>query len=103
MIKYVDNDFSSNAFSPPNHRSVSTYIFLQVSQNGSLSIGSYPQPLNYDLKDVFKMSVGPRDNYDGIKSCLTYNPPGGFRPGYQTTRGVSTHDGSPHGIFVVYL
>ena len=47
-----------------------------------------PHTLSYDLQDVFQLSVGPRDNYDGIKSCLTYNPPGDSTPGYQRKRGV---------------
>ena len=51
---------------------------------------AYPHHMNIDLNNVFEISVGPRDNYDGIKSCLTYNPPGGSKPGFQRKRGVST-------------
>ena len=71
-------------------RSVSTHISIDVSQNGSLSMNNQPHDLKYDLTDAIELSVGPRDNYDGIKSCVTYNPPGGSKPGYQMKRGVST-------------
>ena len=71
-----------------HYRSESTQIFIRVSQDGSLSMTAFPHNLSYDLQDVFQLSVGPRDNYDGIKSCLTYNPPGDSTPGYQRERGV---------------
>ena len=51
-------------------------------------MNAYPPGLTYDLNDAFKISVSPRDNYDGIQSCLTYNPLGGSKPGYQRKRGV---------------
>ena len=68
---------------------MSTHIAIYASQNGSLSMIANPPHMNFDLNDVFEISVGPRDNYDGIKSCLTYNPPGGSKPGFQRKRGVS--------------
>ena len=56
-------------------------------------MNAYPYNVDFDLDDMFEISVGPRDMYDGIKSCLTYNPPGGSTPGYQRTRGVSAFNG----------
>ena len=82
-------------------RSKSAHVLFYIAQNGSLSITTIPHNLNndlkahvlsYDLNDVFEISVGPRDHYDGIKSCLTYNPPDGSQPGYQRQRGVSVLD-----------
>ena len=70
-------------------RSVSTNIAIDVSQNGSILMNAYPVDLNNNFKDVIEISVGPRDNYDGVKSCLTYNPPGDSKPGYQMDRAVS--------------
>ena len=52
-------------------------------------MNAYPHDVDIDLDDIFEISVGPRDMNDGIKSCLTYNPPGESTPGYQRTRGVS--------------
>ena len=52
-------------------------------------MSAYPHELQYKLNDLFEISVGPRDNYDGIKSCLTYNPPKSSHPGYQPAFGVS--------------
>ena len=71
-------------------------ILIAEDQDGSLSVGCSegsckPQNLTYmyKLEDMLELSVGPRDNYDGIRSCLTYNPPGGYKPGYQSERAVS--------------
>ena len=52
-------------------------------------MNAYPYDVDFDLDDMFEISIGPRDMYDGIKSCLTYNPPGGSTPGYKRTLGVS--------------
>ena len=52
-------------------------------------MNAHPYDVDFELDNMFEISVGPRDMYDGIKSCLTYNPPGGSTPGYQRTRGVS--------------
>ena len=80
-----------------SNRSLSAHIFINVAENGSLLLSTHPPVLNhelsshvynYNLDDVLEISVGPRDNYDGIKSCLTYNPPDASKPGYQTQRGV---------------
>ena len=70
-----------------------TEIRIGKDQEGSLSLGCYegscfPQKLKYDLKDILELSVGPRDNNDGIKSCFTYNPPGAYKPGVQIERMV---------------
>ena len=73
----------------PLDRSTSTYIYINVSQDGTLWMNAHPHDVDFDLNDIFEISVGPRDMYDGIKSCLTYNPPGGSTPGYQRYRGVS--------------
>ena len=73
-------------------RTHSTNIRIQVGQNGSIHLDAHPHQLPHDLKDMLKLSVGPRDNYDGIKSCMTYNPPGRFKPGYQGERAVSLLD-----------
>ena len=74
----------------PNCRSTSTEfsINLNITQNGLLRVNAKPHDLKYKLEDVFEISVGPRDKYDGIKSCLTYNPPGSSKPGYQEDRSV---------------
>ena len=72
-----------------NLRTEPALMFINITQDGSLSLNSYPHELHYDLKDVLQISVGPKDNYDGIKACLTYNPPGVSKPGYQADRGVS--------------
>ena len=81
-------------------RSVTAQIGIYVAQNGNLTVYAAirqlenyiphdPYDLNIDLKDVIELSIGPRDNYDGIRSCITYNPPRGSKPGYQIRRGVS--------------
>ena len=81
-----------------NHcRSVSAYLFINVAPNGSVSVNTiiehlgnlHPYDLNYDITGVIETSIGPRDNYDGIRSCFTYNPIAGSKPGYQLRRGVS--------------
>ena len=71
-------------------------MLLGHDPNGSIAFGCFggkcfpiPNDLNYTLKDVLEVSVGPKDNNDGIKSCITYNPPGPITPGYQNKRGVS--------------
>ena len=73
-----------------NCRSTSTEFSLNIyiTQNGSYRVNSKPHDLKYKLKDVFEISVGPSEKYDGIKSCLTYHPPGGSKPGYQEDRSV---------------
>ena len=64
-------------------------MYIDVGQNGSISMNASPHELHSDLKDMFELTVGPSDNYDGIKTCLTYNSPGESTPGYQRDRGVS--------------
>ena len=61
---------------------------IKFGQNGSILLNSYPYDLHYDLKDILEISVGPRDNNDGIKACLTYNPPGAYKTGFQQERSV---------------
>ena len=74
-------------------RTESTLLYIDVGQNGSISMNASPHELHSDLKeDMFELTVGPRDNYDGIKACLTYNSPGESKPGYQRDRGVSFLD-----------
>ena len=47
-----------------------------VGQNEStITFNAFPDELQQDLKDMLEVTVGPSDNYDGIKACLTYNPP----------------------------
>ena len=67
-------------------------MHIHKSRNGSITIHGDPYNLQYDLKDLFEMSVGPRDNNDGIKACLTYNSPGGYKTGIQTEHAVSLMD-----------
>ena len=62
---------------------------ITVGQNGSLSLNAHPHEVHHDLKDMVQLTIGPSDNYDGIKACLTYNPPRESKPGYQRDRGVS--------------
>ena len=67
-----------------------------MSQDGSLLMNAFPHDVDivdFDWNGIFEISFGPRDMHDGIKSCLTYNPPGGSTPGYQRTRGVSAFEG----------
>ena len=40
-------------------------------------------------KNLFQVSIGPTIHSNGIKACLTYNPPGPNYPGYQRDRTVS--------------
>ena len=56
-------------------------------------MNAHPYDVDFELDDMFEISVGPRDMYDGIKSCLTYNPQGGSTPGYQRTLGVRAFKG----------
>ena len=74
------------------HFRTETGLYIDVGQNGSISMSSSPHELHHDLKDMFELTVGPRDTYDGIKACLTYNSPGESKPGYQRDRGVSFLD-----------
>ena len=58
-------------------------------RSGSLT--AYANPLlnlDINLEDMLHISIGPRDQYDGIKSCLTYNPIERSKPGYQQDRMV---------------
>ena len=77
------------------HRSI-IMISIKTTKNGSLLIETYDQDFNQQfnqfndkLEDAIEMSVGPRDHFDGIRSCLTYTPPEGSKPGYQASRSVS--------------
>ena len=70
-------------------RTKSTLMNITVGQNGSLSLNAYPHEFHYDLKKMVELTIGPSDNYDGIKACLTYNSPRKSKPGYQRDRGVS--------------
>ena len=65
---------------------------ISVGLNGSLSLNAYPHELQHDMKDMVELTIGPSDNYDGIKACLTYNSPRESKPGYQRARGVSLFD-----------
>ena len=69
-------------------RTDSTKMRIHFEQNGSITLDGCPHDLHYDLKDILEVSVGPRDNNDGIKACLTYNPPGAYKPGFQQDRSV---------------
>ena len=69
-------------------RTASTYFIISSTKKGPLRVFGYPYHLNYNLEDALELSIGPRDKFDGIKSCLTYNPPGESEPGYQSDRVV---------------
>ena len=59
--------------------------------DGSLVLDDNPHEVEYDIShihDMLEISVGPRDSYNGIKACLTYNPRIGVKPGYQNDRAV---------------
>ena len=56
-------------------------VSLLRSQRVNLTLSNY--------KDFFAISVGPTEQNDGIKACLTYNPPGTYMPGFQLDLGVS--------------
>ena len=74
-------------------RTESTAIHIKVEQNESIiSFDAIPYQLQHDIEDMLEVTVGPSDNYDGIKACLTYNSPGTYKPGYQRDRGVSIVD-----------
>ena len=62
---------------------------LVILQNESISIFGYPYDLHYNLTDVLQLTLGPKENNDGIKSCMTYNPPEANKPGFQQRRAVS--------------
>ena len=64
---------------------------IGIGQNGSVYKNTSIHDLHYDLNEILEISIGPSDNYDGIKACLTYNSPGESKPGYQTDRGVRFH------------
>ena len=76
----------------PHYCRTASTIFGISSSSGALTIYGNPYPLNLNLEDVLALSVGPRDKFDGIKSCLTYTPPGDTEPGYQSDRGVVFFD-----------
>ena len=61
-------------------------VNIGIAQNGSIYMNTSHQKLQ---NDNLELSIGPSDNYDGIKACLTYNSPGESKPGYQKDRGVS--------------
>ena len=58
-------------------------------QNGSISFVGDPHKWGYNLTDILQLSHGPREQRDGLRSCLTYNPPGSYEPGLQKERAVS--------------
>ena len=62
---------------------------IGIGQNGSIYINTSRHELHHDLDEILEISIGPSDDYDGIKACLTYNSPGESKPGYQKDRGVS--------------
>ena len=76
-------------------RTESTRMYIEVGLNESISLNASPHKLHHDLKDMLELTVGPNDNYKGIKACLTYNTPGGSKPGYQEGRSVSFLDSPP--------
>ena len=57
--------------------------------NGSISVTSDPHVSEIKLDNMLEVSYGPKANSEGIKSCLTYNPPGGYQAGFQEERSVS--------------
>ena len=61
---------------------------IYSGQNGSLTIDDGPNNLHYDLKDVLEISYGPSAFNDGIRACLTYNPPGAYKSGFQPDKAV---------------
>ena len=81
-----------------NFRTKSTYVSFKIVSNGSLIIDENPLKVRYDMKeieDMLDISIGPKDNYNGIKACLTYNPTRPVKPGYQTDRAVSLRNARP--------
>ena len=70
------------------YRTDSTNMHIHLGQNGSITLDGDPHSLHYDLNDILKISAGPRDNNDGIKASLTYNPPGAYKTGFQVDRSV---------------
>ena len=61
-------------------------VNIGIAQNGSIYMNTSHQELR---NDILELSIGPSDDYNGIKACLTYNSPGESKPGYQKDRGVS--------------
>ena len=47
------------------------------------------EPYIRDISDLIQMSVVPTARGDDIQSCMTYNPPGPFKTGYDVTKCVS--------------
>ena len=70
-------------------RAESTLLRIGIGKNGSIYLNASLHDVHFDLKDILEVTVGPNDNYDGIKACLTYNSPRASKPGYQSDRGVS--------------
>ena len=43
-----------------------------------------------NLSDIIQISVGPKEDNGGLQPCITYNPPGPYKPGLTPERNVST-------------
>ena len=63
-------------------------IYLRPDLKGSITFVGDPHGL--DLTDMLQLSIGPRANSGGFRSCMTYNPPGSYRPGALEERGVGS-------------
>ena len=46
-------------------------------------------PYLWDITDLIQTSVVPTQSGNNIQSCMTYNPPGSFKTGYDVLRSVS--------------
>ena len=68
--------------------STTVTILQQVGLSG-ISLMGDANALNFNLTDILQLTYGPRENNDGVRSCLTYNPPGSYKPGAQQERSVS--------------
>ena len=68
--------------------STTVTILQQVGLSG-ISLMGDANALDFNLTDILQLTYGPRENNDGVRSCLTYNPPGSYKPGAQQERSVS--------------
>ena len=55
------------------------------------------EPYIKEISDMIQMSVVPTNKGDDIQPCMTYNPPGPFKTGYDISKSVSVFS-----LFFIY-
>ena len=79
---YTSNDIIMGI--GPVYLSIPSYL-MDYSANISVM-----EPHFWHISDLIQISVVPTERGDGIQSCMTYNPPGKFKPGYGRDKSVSS-------------